>query len=158
MPKSLRRNERMQRQVVITGLGLVSSLGTGKEVFWQSLLEGRSGIRRLTRFDPTGYECQIGGEITDESYQDSIDIKRRRRMSRVTQQAVAAAQMARCGTRTSVKSVCDGCYPRNRGRSVQRNTRATIDLAGQRGTMGQPLHDPCGFSRQYNFFGSRRYC
>lgn len=84
----------MERRVVITGLGLVSPLGIGKEPFWQSLVEGRSGIRRLTRFDPTGYTCQIAGEIPDDSYKDLIDAKRLRRMTNVAQLAVASAHMA----------------------------------------------------------------
>jgi 3-oxoacyl-[acyl-carrier-protein] synthase II len=84
----------MERRVVITGLGLVSPLGIGKEPFWQSLVEGRSGIRRLTRFDPTGYTCQIAGEIPDDSYKDLIEPKRLRRMTNVAQLAVAAARLA----------------------------------------------------------------
>ncbi len=84
----------MERRVVITGLGIISPLGIGKEPFWQSLVEGRSGIRRLTRFDPVGYDCQIGGEIPDASYKDLIEPKRLRRMTNAAQLAVAAAQMA----------------------------------------------------------------
>lgn len=84
----------MERRVVITGLGLLSPLGIGKEPFWQSLVEGRSGIRRLTRFDPAGYDCQIAGEIPDESYKDQIEPKRLRRMTDVAQLAVAGAQLA----------------------------------------------------------------
>lgn len=84
----------MERRIVITGLGLVSPLGIGKEPFWQSLVEGRSGIRRLTRFDPTGYACQIAGEIPDATYKDLIEPKRLRRMTNAAQLAVAAAQMA----------------------------------------------------------------
>ena len=84
----------MERRVVITGLGLISPLGIGKELFWQSLVEGRSGIRRLTRFDSAGYDCQIAGGIPDESYKDQIDPKRLRRMTNVAQLAVAGAQTA----------------------------------------------------------------
>lgn len=84
----------MERRVVITGMGLVSPLGIGKEPFWASLVEGRSGIRRLTRFDPTGYDCQIGGEIPDVSYRDWVEPKRLRHMTNVAQLAAAGAQMA----------------------------------------------------------------
>src|SRR6266540_267548 len=90
----LRRERYMERRVVITGLGIISPLGTGKEPFWQSLVEGRSGIRRLTRFDPTGYDCQIAGEIPDASYKDLIEPKRLRRMTNAAQLAVSGAQMA----------------------------------------------------------------
>jgi len=84
----------MNRRVVITGMGLVSPLGIGKEMFWRALEEGRSGVRRLTRFDPQGYACQIAGEIPDDSYLELIEAKKRRRMTHVSQLAVASAQMA----------------------------------------------------------------
>ena len=84
----------MERRVVITGIGLISPIGIGKEAFWQSLVEGRSGIRRLTRFDPSGYDCQIAGEISDDSYKNLIEPKRLRRMTHVAQLAVAGARMA----------------------------------------------------------------
>ena len=84
----------MERRVVITGIGLVSPLGIGKEPFWLSLVQGHSGIRRLTRFDPSGYDCQIAGEIPDDSYKNLIEPKRLRRMTHVSQLAVAGASMA----------------------------------------------------------------
>jgi 3-oxoacyl-[acyl-carrier-protein] synthase II len=84
----------MERRVVITGMGVVSPVGIGKEPFWRSLVQGHSGIRRLTRFDPSGYDCQIAGEIPDESYKNLIEPKRLRRMTHVAQLAVAATHMA----------------------------------------------------------------
>lgn len=51
------------RRVVITGLGPISPLGSGAANFWNSLLEGRSGIRRITAFDPANFDSQVGGEI-----------------------------------------------------------------------------------------------
>lgn len=84
----------MERRVVITGIGLISPLGVGKDSFWRALIDGRSGIRRLTRFNPEGYSCQVAGEIPDDHYKDFIESKRRRRMTHVAQLAVAGAQMA----------------------------------------------------------------
>ena len=54
-----------ERRVVITGLGVVSPLGCDLEVFWRSLLAGQSGIGPITRFDTTGLDCKIGGEVKD---------------------------------------------------------------------------------------------
>ncbi len=53
------------RRVVVTGMGVVSPLGVGIEAFWDGLVHGRSGVRRITRFDPSPYPSQIAGEIPD---------------------------------------------------------------------------------------------
>ena len=57
------------RSVVISGIGIVSPLGIGLEAFWEALANGRSGISRITRFDPSDFPCQIGGEVRDRSYE-----------------------------------------------------------------------------------------
>jgi 3-oxoacyl-[acyl-carrier-protein] synthase II len=53
------------RRVVITGMGVISPLGIGIDAFWDGLIHGRSGVRRITRFDPSPYPSQIAGEIPD---------------------------------------------------------------------------------------------
>ena len=53
------------RRVVITGMGVVSPLGVGIDAFWDGLIHGRSGVRRITRFDPSPYPSQIAGEVPD---------------------------------------------------------------------------------------------
>src|SRR6476661_6867484 len=55
----------MNRRVVITGIGVVTPLGNELEPFWQNLLEGRSGIVPISRFDTSGYDCRIAGEVRD---------------------------------------------------------------------------------------------
>jgi 3-oxoacyl-[acyl-carrier-protein] synthase II len=80
--------------VVISGIGLVGPTGIGRDVFWRSLLEGRCGIGRITRFDPTSYACQIGGEVRDASYRDLLAPRALRTTTHVTQLAVAAATLA----------------------------------------------------------------
>jgi len=82
------------RRVVITGVGAVTPLGTGVEKLWQGLLAGRSGIRKIERFDASGLPCQIAGEIPDFVTTDHIPVKEARRMSRASQIALAAIQMA----------------------------------------------------------------
>ena len=52
-------------RVVITGVGAIAPNGIGKEAFWEGLIAGRSGIRRITRFDASQFPCQIAGEVTD---------------------------------------------------------------------------------------------
>ena len=85
--------ERKQR-VVITGLGVLSPVGIGKESYWQALLRGQSGIERLTRFDPSLYDSKIAGEIKDFVPEQFLERKEIRRMDRFTQFGVAASKLA----------------------------------------------------------------
>ena len=69
----------MKKRVVITGIGVISPIGTGRDVFWKALLEGKNGIERITRFDPTELSAQIAGEVKDfepEKYIDKKEAKR----------------------------------------------------------------------------------
>lgn len=75
-------------------MGVVSPVGTGKDKFWQSLIEGKSGIDLITRFDASELPTRIAGEVKDFDPQDFIDKKAARRMDRFTQLAIAAADMA----------------------------------------------------------------
>jgi len=83
-----------RRRVVITGLGALTPLGNSAEEFWQGLLAGRSGIARMTLCDPSGYPCQVAGEVKDFNPRDYMDFKEARRMARFSQFAVAATRMA----------------------------------------------------------------
>ena len=82
------------RRVVVTGIGLVSALGVGTEKTWASLLEGKSGIGHLSRFDTEGYTTTIAGEIKDFDPLQFIDRKEVRKMDLFIQYGVAAAQLA----------------------------------------------------------------
>lgn len=84
----------MLNRVVITGLGVISPVGTGLETFWSNLTSGVSGVRRITRFDPTDYSTQIAAEVQDFDPTKYIDKKEARRMDRFTQFALAATSMA----------------------------------------------------------------
>jgi beta-ketoacyl-acyl-carrier-protein synthase II len=82
------------KRVVITGLGVITPLGSDLDSFWQSLIDGKSGVRRVTRFDTDGLACQIAGEIPDFDAEEFMLAKHARRMSRSSQVALAAAQKA----------------------------------------------------------------
>lgn len=84
----------MPKRVVITGMGIISPVGTGKDLFWESLVQGKSGISRITRFDISDYPTKIGGEVKDFNPNDYMDKKEARRMDRFTQFAVAAASLS----------------------------------------------------------------
>lgn len=85
------------RRVVITGIGVTSSIGTGVAAFWESLSHGRSGIKPISAFDTSSLTTRIGGEIPDfdaKNYIDKKDRKSLRVMARPIQLSVAAAQLA----------------------------------------------------------------
>jgi len=84
----------MKRRVVVTGLGVVSSIGIGKDKFWESLISGECGIGRITRFDASSYPCKFAGEVNDFDPTDYINPKTARRLSRGTQFAIVSTQKA----------------------------------------------------------------
>src|SRR4030043_552919 len=86
--------ENKKRRVVITGLGVISCNGIGKDAFWNALKEGKSGIKRITRFDATSYPSQIAGEVDGFDPMDYMSPKSAKRMDKFAQFAVAAAKMA----------------------------------------------------------------
>ena len=83
-----------KRRVVVTGLGVVSPLGIGTEPTWQGLIEGRSGIGRITKFDASDYPAQIAGEVHGFDPGAWIDKKEVKKSDTFIHYAVAAAQMA----------------------------------------------------------------
>ena len=84
----------MSRRVVVTGLGAVSPVGIGKEVFWESLMQGKSGIGPITRFDASEYATKIAGEVKDFDYALYVDKKEGKRMDRFAHFAIAASKLA----------------------------------------------------------------
>ena len=83
-----------KRRVVVTGIGVVSPIGIGKEAFWQGLLAGKSGMSEVDAFDTSEFPCHVGGQVRDfvpSQYMSSESISR---MARGAQFTVAAAKMA----------------------------------------------------------------
>lgn len=84
----------MNNRVVITGMGVVTPLGNSLDEFWSALLEGKSGIGPLTRFDASGYPTRIVGEVKDFDPSQYMDKKEARRMDLSEQYAMAATEQA----------------------------------------------------------------
>ncbi len=84
----------MANRVVMTGVGVITPIGTGRETFWQALLAGKNGIERISRFDAADYGSQIAGEVRDFDPDAYIDKKEAKRMDRYAQFALAASKMA----------------------------------------------------------------
>jgi 3-oxoacyl-[acyl-carrier-protein] synthase II len=84
-----------RKRVVITGVGPVTPIGCGKEAFWQALMEGKSGIGHISRFDTSDFKTRIAAEITDFNPKEyGINPKDAKRMDLFTQYGVAAASLA----------------------------------------------------------------
>jgi 3-oxoacyl-[acyl-carrier-protein] synthase II len=85
----------MRRRVVVTGYGMLSAIGNSAAEVWNSLLDGRSGIAPITRFDTEGFETKFAGEVKGFDGGDVVGRKEARRMDRYTQYAIATALQAR---------------------------------------------------------------
>lgn len=89
---SSHRND--ERRVVVTGLGVVSSIGIGWQEFWKNLIAGKSGISKVSSFDTSEYDRHYGGEVKNFDPSQFISKHRINKLGRTTQMAVAAAKMA----------------------------------------------------------------
>ena len=83
-----------RRRVVITGLGAITALGSSISLYWDGLIQGHSGIRKITLFDASELPCQIAGEIPDFEVEKYIERKEARRLPRSAQIALASAIQA----------------------------------------------------------------
>ena len=83
-----------KRRVVVTGLGVISPVGSGVEKFWKSLVEGKSGIRSVTHFDASLFDCRICGDVLDYNPLDHFNSKEARHLSRFVQFAAVASREA----------------------------------------------------------------
>lgn len=87
-------NFKERRRVVITGIGIVSPLGTGVEANWENVTAGKSGIGYITRFDTSNFPTRIAGEVKDFRAEDFIPKKELRKMDPFLQYALASARLA----------------------------------------------------------------
>lgn len=86
--------EGMKRRVVVTGLGLITPLGTGIQKTWEGICKGASGIDRITTFDTSEFPVQIAGEVKDFNAEDFIERKEIKKMDVFIQYALSAGSMA----------------------------------------------------------------
>ena len=84
----------MNKKVVVTGIGIISPVGTGKEKFWNSLKGGISGISEITSFDCSQYRVKIGGEVKDFRPEKYMSLTQAARSGRAAQYTYAGAKMA----------------------------------------------------------------
>ena len=92
MIKSTDQNS--NRRVVVTGLGVISSLGIGWQEFWKNIMAGKSGISPVTAFDTSSHSCHIGGEVKDFHPEDFMRRQKAEKIGRASQLAIAASKLA----------------------------------------------------------------
>ncbi len=83
-----------RRRVWITGLGVITPIGTGRDAFWQGVQAARSPVKRIDRFDPSPFRSQVAAQIDDFDPLDHMDPKAARQMDRFSQFGLAAGQLA----------------------------------------------------------------
>ena len=84
----------MDNKIVVTGIGIMSCLGSSVEEFWGALKKGKSGIRQISQVDPDSFPCKVSGEVQDFIPKDWMNPKEAKRMGRFSQLAVAASKIA----------------------------------------------------------------
>jgi 3-oxoacyl-[acyl-carrier-protein] synthase II len=94
-----------KRRVVITGLGVVSSIGIGKDLFWESVVNGRSGISKVTSLDTAEFKHHYGGEVREFNAEKFILKKKIRFLGRASQLAIAASALALEDAKVSYKEI-----------------------------------------------------
>jgi len=96
---------RDSERVVVTGIGVISSIGIGKDAFWRAALAGTSGISKVTLFDTSSFKRNYGGEIKNFESSKFIEKRKLRFLSRTSQLAIAAATLALKDSKLSLESI-----------------------------------------------------
>ena len=84
----------MNQRVVVTGIGIVSPIGTGVENFWEGIKTGKCGISHIESFDTSNFKVKVAGEVKNYDPTESINKKEAKRMDRFTQFAITASKLA----------------------------------------------------------------
>ncbi len=92
-------------RVVVTGLGVISSIGIGKKQFWEAALSGKSGVSEITSFDTSGFKCHRGGEVKNFNPEDFIPARKNKFLGRASQLAIAASVLALEDSGLSFKNI-----------------------------------------------------
>lgn len=98
-------NNNRKVRVVVTGLGIISSLGFGKDIFWGNLIKGKSGISKVDSFDTIDHSTHFGGEVRDFNPDDFMSRKKAQVMARASHLAIAATKLALKDTKLDYKKL-----------------------------------------------------
>jgi 3-oxoacyl-[acyl-carrier-protein] synthase II len=130
------------RRIVITGMGVVSPIGIGKEAFCRAVLEGRSGVARITHFDPSAYPVHIAGEVKGFDEFAWVDPMDRKHVSRCVPLALAASSEALADS---------GIEPQNMSQDELREIGVLLGTGGGAGDFSEQQY------RHY-FEGRKKQC
>ncbi|MFH1622888.1 MAG: beta-ketoacyl-[acyl-carrier-protein] synthase family protein, partial [Candidatus Omnitrophota bacterium] len=97
------------RRVVVTGLGVVSSIGIGKEDFWSNLIKGKSGISKIDAFDTSNHPAHFGGEVKNFQADNFINKRRVKMLGRASQLSIAAGKLAMEDAKINKEDVSGVC-------------------------------------------------
>ncbi len=103
----IKNSEDNSQRVVVTGLGVVSSIGIGWQEFWKNLLAGKSGISKITSFDTSKYDHHYAGEVKNFNPCQFMDKRKADRMGRSSQMAVAATKLALLDAKLGKKTIAN---------------------------------------------------
>ena len=101
----MRSSSFARRRVVVTGIGCVTPLGIGVDDTWNAAIAGKSGVRRISRFDASEFPSQIAGEVPGELDLSHVPAKEARRLDRTIALALVAAREALEGSKLSIDDV-----------------------------------------------------
>ncbi|HAB54216.1 MAG TPA: beta-ketoacyl-[acyl-carrier-protein] synthase II, partial [Ignavibacteriales bacterium] len=94
-----------RRRAVVTGLGVLTSIGIGVDDFWNGLQQGRNGVGLITRFDTTNFDTKFAAEIKNFNSDNYMDRKAAKRMDLFTQYAMATSEMAMNDSRLNLDKI-----------------------------------------------------
>ncbi len=154
----------MMDPVVVTGVGVITPIGSGKETFWTHLLEGRHGFRQVTSFDTSKFRVHRGAEVPDFRLGDYLPEAEEHRLGRATQFALAAAKLALedagldaheiDGERVGVCMGTTSGEPNQIERFNDAYTQEKLDRIGGEFIGMYPCHNiPARVAGEYNFTG-----
>jgi len=135
----------VKKRVVVTGIGVISSIGVGKDAFWDNLIKGKSGISQVTTFDTSKHATHVGGEVKNFKPEEFISKKKVKFMGRASQLAAAATQLALEDAKLEKNIISDYitslCLGTTMGeiQSVEKADQAWI-RAGQEKTDNLPIY------------------
>ncbi len=138
----------MTKRIVVTGLGMITPIGTGLDTFWNAAVKGTNGVLPITSFDTTEYRSKTGGEVRDFTATDYLSNDEAALMGRASQFAVAATKMALDDAGLKLDAVNPYRIGVSMGTTMG-EPQVIQEAIAKKCAAGSPSAIPAGFARQY---------